>query len=334
MQKSVLRKGVMFGIIVGLAWGLDGVLMGKVGESSIFEGIGTSPLITAFLHDGFAAIWLLLIMLCTGKFTSTFKLMKTKVGRVTMLAALVGAPIGMSGYVLGIKYAGASYASSISVIYPGIGAIFAFLLLKEKIPKFSVVGICMTIIGAAMMGIIGATGNVSDTFMLGIGFTLIAVIAWALEGTIIAFAMKGQKENFNEEKATPEQLLTLRYIVSGTVYGVVIMPVIGGYPTVGEVFATNTFIAYAGIATLGVITYLSWYKAVSLVGGGLGTALNSTAAFWTVVYGFLLFRTPVSISQIIWCVVIILGVFIFALAPNFSSKNKEQKNNEESVVKG
>jgi len=334
MQKSILRKGIMFGVIVGVAWGLDGVLMGKVGESAIFEGIGTSPLITAFLHDGFAAIWLMIIMLCSGKLGGTFRLMKTKVGRVTMLAALVGAPIGMSGYVLGIKYAGASYASSISVIYPGIGAVFAFLLLKEKLPKVSVIGIVTTIVGAAMMGITGISGNVSDTFVLGISFTLVAVIAWALEGTIIAFAMKGQSNSkSNEEKATPEQLLTLRYMVSGTVYGLVIIPLIGGYPVVGEVFATNTFIAYAGIATLGVITYLSWYKAVSLVGGGLGTALNSTAAFWTVVFGSLLFRTEVSVSQVIWCAVIIIGVFIFALAPSIKDKKDREKGVENIAEK-
>lgn len=315
MQKTKFKKGIMFGIIVGVAWGLDCVFMGKIGEYNIFYGIATAPLIIAFLHDSFAAIWLMLFMSYKKKLVHTFKIVKTKTGKVTMLAALIGAPIGMSGYVLGINYAGASYASSISVIYPAIGALFAFLFLKERMSKFSVLGVLITIFGASAMGLTGAALEVKSTFLMGICFTLVAVIAWALEGTIIAFAMKGTSgEN---ESAEPEQLLTLRYIVSALVYAVLIMPLINGYSTVFSIFNKGFLLgAFAFMGILGVITYLSWYKAVALVGGGLGTALNSTAAFWTVVFGFLLFKTSVSVSQIVWCLVIILGVFVFSLSSN------------------
>ncbi len=302
-----LKKGLIFGIIVGIAWGLDSVLMGQAGMSSVFDGVANSALITALLHDGFAFMWLILIMLFSKQLKSTFALLKTRTGKVTMIAALVGAPIGMSGYVLGIKYAGAAYASSISVIYPGIGALFAYLVLKEKLTMKSVIGIVISLFGSAMIGF--SAGDVSDTFLIGIGFTLLAVIAWALEGTIIAYAMKNSKE---EVQVKPEQLLTLRYFVSFVVYAFIITPAIGGFPVVQEVFSSGLFIAYAGIATLGVTTYLCWYKAVGLVGGALGTALNSTSAFWAVVFSVLLFSAPLTITQLIWCLVIIVGVFIFA----------------------
>lgn len=313
MKCSKTTKGLLFGIIVGIAWGLDSVFMGEVGSSEIFAGVKNSALITAFLHDGFAFIWIAMFMLCKKQLKSTFSLIKTRTGKVTMLAALVGAPIGMSGYVMGIHYAGSAYATSISVIYPGIGAVFAYLVLKEKISKKAIFGIVISLIGSAMIGFTGAIGGeVSSDFFIGIAFTLVAVIAWALEGTIIAFAMKGQKDS-DAQKATPEQLLTLRYFVSVTVYGFVIMPIIGGYQVVSEIVSSGLVINYALIATLGVTTYLCWYKAVSLVGGALGTALNSTSAFWAVIFGAILFGASISATQIFWCLVIILGVFIFAI---------------------
>ena len=312
MIENKKTKGLIFGIIVGLAWGLDSVFMGQVSKSEIFEGVKSSGLITAFLHDGFAFMWISLFMLFRKDLKSAFMLMKTRTGKVTMLAAVVGAPIGMSGYVLGIQYAGAAYAASISVIYPAIGAIFAYLILKEKISKKAIIGILISLLGSAMIGFTGAVGGeVSSDFFIGIGFTLLAVVAWALEGTIIAYAMKGQKDS-DGPKASAEQLLTLRYFVSIVVYGLVIMPLIGGYGVVGEIFVSGLFVKFALIATLGVTTYLCWYKAVSLVGGALGTALNSTSAFWAVVFGALLFGAAVSATQIFWCIVIIVGVFIFA----------------------
>ena len=61
-----LRKGLLLGILVGIAWGLDGVLMGRLGLNSIFKDSAYafskviseksflySPLVTAFFHESF-----------------------------------------------------------------------------------------------------------------------------------------------------------------------------------------------------------------------------------------------------------------------------------------
>ena len=131
------KKGIMLGICVGIAWGLDGVLMGRVGLNRSFSdsayalslGISQfsfdfSPLVTAFFHEGFCFVWVALFLIFKKQFKHVFYLLfKTKKGKAAAVAALVGSPIGMSAYLLGIKYASAPYASSISVIYPGIGAI-------------------------------------------------------------------------------------------------------------------------------------------------------------------------------------------------------------------
>lgn len=307
------KKGLLLGIIVGLAWGLDTVLMGKVGESSIFSNFGLSPLVSAFFHDSFCFVWVALVLLFSKQLKPVFGLLKTKKGRATAIAALVGAPIGMSAYLLAIKYATAPYASSISVIYPGIGAILSYFILKEKLSIRAMLGIAVSLFGSFMLGF-NPSSNVPTTFFMGIGFAVVAVLGWALEGVIVGFAMKHIK---GEEhiQPTPQQFLALRYLISMLSYGVVVLPLIGGYGVAAEVVTSGTVVAYAGIAILGATTYLCWYKAVDLIGAAMGTALNSTSALWSIVFSAILFGNKITPSLAFWGFVIVLGVFIFAIAP-------------------
>ena len=94
-----LKKGLFFGVLVGLAWGLDTVLMGLVGNTPILSVAKSSTLISAFLHDGFCFVWLAAVMLFRKELGGAFRLLKSKKGKVAVLAAIIGAPIGMSGYV-------------------------------------------------------------------------------------------------------------------------------------------------------------------------------------------------------------------------------------------
>lgn len=313
-----MKKGLLLGITVGLAWGLDSVLMGKVGGSSIFSTFELSPLVSAFFHDGFCFMWIALVLLFGKQLKPVFGLLKTKKGKATALAALVGAPIGMSAYLLGIKYATAPYASSISVIYPGIGAILSYFILKEKLSLRAIIGIGVSLLGSFMLGF-NPSGNVPDTFFMGVAFAGIAVLGWALEGVIIGFAMKHIKGE-DDVQPTPQQFLCLRYLISMLSYGVVVLPLIGGYGVAADVVTSGTVLAYAGIAILGATTYLCWYKAVDLIGAAMGTALNSTAALWSIVFSAILFGDKITPSLGFWGFVIVSGVFIFAIDPKSMKK--------------
>lgn len=334
MDNKNLRKGLLLGIFVGIAWGLDGVLMGRVGLNSIFvnkefalsQGISEtsfsfSPLVTAFFHESFCFFWVALVLLFSKQLKHVFYLLfKTKKGKAAAIAALVGSPIGMSAYLLGIKYATAPYASSISVIYPGVGALLSYLFLKEKLSLNSVIGIIISLTGSFMLGF-NPTGNMPDTFFKGIMFAFVAVLGWALEGVIIGFAMKHIK---NEEsvESTPQQLLCLRYLVSMVAYAVIVLPAIKGYPLASNIVSSGLVFKYALIAILGAFTYLSWYKAVDLIGSAMGTALNSTSALWTIIFSALLFGNKITPTLAFWGIVIVIGVFIFAINPKTLKNNK------------
>ena len=317
MKSSNQIKGVILGIIVGLAWGLDSVFMGKIGGSEIFANFTLSPLISAFFHDSFCFLWIAIILLFSKQLLPVFSLLKTKKGMATAVAAIVGAPIGMSAYQMAIKYATAPYASSISVIYPGIGAILSYLVLKEKLNKKAILGIFISLVGSFMLGF-NPSDNLPETFMKGVLFAFLSVLGWALEGVIIAVAMKHIKSE-EHIKPTPQQFLCLRYLISMLSYGLVVLPVIKGYPVASAVISEGIVFAFAGVAILGAITYLCWYKAVDLVGAAMGTALNSTSALWSIIFSFVLFKSPITISLAIWGIVIVIGVFIFA----FGSIKKE-----------
>ena len=310
-------KGILLGITVGLAWGLDSTLMGVLGQNNIFDGFNSSPLVSAFFHDSFAFLWIALTLLFSKQLKGSFELLKTKKGKAAAVAALVGAPVGMSAYLLAIKYATAPYASSISVIYPGVGAVLSYLLLKEKLSKRAALGIFISLLGSFMLGF-KPSGDIPSTFGTGIIFALLAVLGWASEGVIIGFAMKHIK-NEDHIQAAPQQFLCLRYFISMITYGFLVVPLSGGFPITLEVVKTGLFIKFGMVAILGAITYLCWYKAVDLIGAAMGTALNSTAALWTIIFSIILFGAPANLHLIIWGIVIVAGVFIFAIEPK---KNK------------
>lgn len=317
----------MFGILVGIAWGLDTVLMGKLGGLGIFLNSKATPLVQAFFHDGFCFMWLALLLLFSKDLTKVFKLMKTKKGKITMAAALIGAPVGMSGYLLGVKYASAPYASSISVIYPGVGAIMSYFILKEKLSLRAVVGIFISLAGSVALGYSKVDLAMYPHFYKGIAFASLAVLGWASEGVIIGYAMKkiDSKEK-NDVDAKPIHFLAVRYFVSFVTYGVVVLPFVKGYPLAMEVISSGTVFYLAAIATLGATTYLSWYKAVDLIGAAMGTALNSTAAFWAVVFSAIM-GTKITPYLGMCCLVIVLGVMIFAVDPKeFFGKKSSAKD--------
>ncbi len=336
MKSNNYSKGILLGVLLGIFWGLDGVLMGEVGKAPILADAATamasgisetafafSPLVTAFFHESFCFFWVALALLFRKQLGQAFHvLLHTKKGRATALAALVGSPIGMSAYLLGIKYAGAPYASSISVIYPGVGALISYFVLKEKLSVRAIIGIGISLLGSFMLSF-NPSADVPDTFMKGIAFASVAVLGWALEGVIIGFAMKHVKGE-DQVQATPQQLLCLRYFVAMIAYAVIVLPCIKGYPLAGALVSQGLVWKYAGIAILGAMTYLSWYKAVDLIGSAMGTALNSTAALWTIIFSAVFFRGAITSSLVFWGIVIVAGVFIFAVNPAAFSRKKDK----------
>ena len=73
-------------------------------------------------------------------------------GRFVALGALLGGPVGMTGYVLAINAIGPAYTAIISALYPALGTVLAHFFLKEKLRPAGLIGLALSIGGVIALG--------------------------------------------------------------------------------------------------------------------------------------------------------------------------------------
>ena len=91
-----------YGLFSGCLWGLDTVILGialtMVPFIGTAEALALGAIVSSALHDVCCALWLLLYMGVRGRLKDTLAALKTRSGKVVILGALLGGPIGM-GYL-------------------------------------------------------------------------------------------------------------------------------------------------------------------------------------------------------------------------------------------
>ena len=109
-----------FGLGAALTWALDTVILGIALSNTVFmdtpTAIALASFTSTFLHDGMSAIYMFIYMAVRRKLSKTWKLLTSKAGKYIIAAALIGAPFGMSGYVLAINNIGPAYTAAISAL--------------------------------------------------------------------------------------------------------------------------------------------------------------------------------------------------------------------------
>lgn len=308
LQVSHIKKGLVWGLLSGLTWGLDGVILGIALGLAPFTG-GTSlyaaPLAGSALHDGWAGLWLFFINLFNGKWREYGRTLATKPGIIICLAALFGGPIGMSGYILGINMAGASYALPITACYPAISCIMAMIILKEKITPRIWAGIVICLIGAIVVSYSPPSGNYPH-FYLGIALSLLACLGWGMESVLSTFGM---------DMVDPDIAIGIREATSFFVYLVGVLPLVAGFAVFGAAFGKISlwYIAVAGL--LGGLSYLCWYRGLNMTGVARTMALNITYALWGVLFGWLIAHTPITPTLLIGALIITFGTLLCVANP-------------------
>lgn len=293
---------MIYGLLSGILWALDTVLLGYVLSITPFistnEAIFVAPFVSTFLHDIFSSFWMIIYMSFTGLLIKTIKLMKTKSGMYIMLGSILGGPLGMSGYILSIKYIGPSYTAIISSVYPAIGALLSYIFLKEKIKLTSIIGLIISILAIMIFGYV--PGEEIRNLPLGFIFAILCVMGWATEGVICALAMK---ENY----ISPEQSLQIRQLTSAIFYGFLIIPLIKGVKFALIVISTKASIPIGVAALVGTISYIFYYKSIRKIGATKAMALNITYSAWSIFLGLILLHNDINLKSIICCIVIIIG---------------------------
>ncbi len=297
-----------FGLLSGVLWGLDTVILGiglamppYIGSA---EALAFASIVASFLHDAFCAGWLFIYMAAKRRLGETWRALRTRSG-VVVAGALLGGPIGMSGYVIAIANLGAAYTAIISAFYPAFGALLSYLILKERMGRGQMVALFFGLLGVMGVGLLSAGDSQVVNAPLGLLGAAMTVIGWGSEAVLCAWGMKD--DNVDNETA-----LQIRETASALVYGAAVLPVIGAWPFTVEAapsFAT-CFIALAGLA--GAVSYLSYYKGISVIGASRAMALNISYSAWSVLFGFLLLGSVPSLSTVVCCVVILAGTILSA----------------------
>ncbi|MEY8562151.1 DMT family transporter [Eggerthellaceae bacterium 3-80] len=302
---------IKFGLTSGLLWGLDTVILGIALSMSPYigtaEAIAYAAIASSALHDIFCAIWLFIYMGIRGRLKDTWAALKTRSGKVVILGALLGGPIGMTGYVVAIDNIGAGYTAIISSIYPAVGTLLAAIILKEKMAPKQLIALFVAIGGIIAMGYISSGGGeMGANPTLGFVAALAAVIGWGSEAVICGWGMK-------DDAVDNETALQIRETTSGLVYAIVVLPLFGAWVFTAHAIPTFATGVVALAALAGVTSYLFYYKSISSpIGAAKSMALNISYSAWAVLFALVLQGTIPSVASVICCIVILVGTILAA----------------------
>lgn len=296
------------GLLAGILWGLDTVILGVALAMSEFvsteQAIMLAPFVSTFLHDTFSSIWMLIYMGIKKQYKNVLYALKTKSGKFIILGALLGGPIGMSGYVAAINYIGPAYTAIISSLFPALGALLSYIFLKEKMTIVQMLGLFVSIVGVIVLGYTPGASEVAN-LLLGFGCALLCCVGWAAEAVICAYGLK-------DPDISDEHALQIRQLTSALFYGVVIMTVLSGWNFTFDILPSTATLIIALSALFGTASYVCYYRSIATIGATKAMALNITYSAWSIVFALLLLHTLPDVKSIICGVVIVLGSLVAA----------------------
>ncbi len=113
---------MLAGILAGVTWALETIILGIALAMTPFvsteQAVMLAPFVSTFIHDTFSALWACAYNGVRGNLGNVVKALKTRSGKFVALAAVIGGPVGMTGYVLTINNMGPSIGAVASAIFP------------------------------------------------------------------------------------------------------------------------------------------------------------------------------------------------------------------------
>lgn len=296
------------GLSAGILWALDTVILGIALSALPFikneQAFFLAPFASTFLHDACSAVYLLFLMGIKKQYRKLAEVLAARSGRIIILGAIFGGPVGMTGYVLAIQYLGASYTAMFSALFPALGAFLSFLFLKERMSKLQMAGLVLSVGGMVAQGYM-VKGQTPGQFGLGLFFAMLCVTGWAVEIVICAYGMK-------KSGIAYEQALTIRQVTSAVVYGGIILNLVDGFGLVREALETRTAGVIAAAAVCGTLSYLCYYKTIGRLGPSKAMALNITYCAWGMVFEFVLLARHPAAGGVLCALLILTGAILTA----------------------
>ena len=320
------------GIIAGITWAIETVVLGiALAMSPFFEteqAIFLAPFVSTFLHDLCSAIFATIYNGARGNLKNVWKALLCKSGKWVVIAAIIGGPVGMTGYVMCVNYMGASVGAIASAIFPAIGTVLAYFFLKEKMKWYQWAFLILTLLG--VYGLSYSPDLNITNFLLGILGAIMCSFGWGIEAVILAKCL-------TDPEVTDEYALQIRQTTSAVFYALILLPIFGsvvGGPLEGWTFAGSLFVGTGWLIPVLIIaglfatvSYLFYYKAIAQIGASKAMALNVTYTAWAIVFGMIIsavqgaFTLPSGLTIVCALVVLICGIFAAADFKDIFQKN-------------
>ena len=294
-----------FGLLSGCMWGLDTVVLGIAFGLFPFAGSNNAAIVSAGMHDMASALLLLIYMTYKSRVTNSISAIKTKSGKVVALAALIGGPIGMLGYLMAIKNIGPGYTAIISSFFPAVGSFLAVVFLKEKMNKKQVLGLGIALVAIMLMGYSSVGTSTTGDIKLGIIGALLCVLGWGSEAVILTWGLKyGGIDDMSA--------LQIRQTTSALAYLVIILIQPNNLSLFTSAITTPSTLYIVAAALCGTLSYLFYYKALNIIGAARGMATNITYCVFAIVFSFILLRQVPSVLEVVCSLLIMSGTLLCA----------------------
>lgn len=344
LSSKFFKKGITVAILSGMCYGLYSAFLTLGMSNGVWAdwyGVNTAAL-SAFvitymlgalgsaLNDTISAIWCIGIAAFKGKLGDFFRTLKTKPGRMMMLAALLGGPIASTAYVVALQMAG-SIVIPITALCPAIGAIMARILFKQKLTPRMLLGIAICFTATLMIGSTSLGGDAPEGLLLGILIAFICAFGWGLEGCIAGYGTS---------MIDYEIGITIRQCTSGLSNLIILVPLFGilakgglglSASLIGQAVTSGPAIIWFVVSGFfAVFAYSLWYKGNSMCGAALGMACNGAYSFWGpffcwLVLGVFVGQEGWALAPIAWAaaIVMVIGILIISMNPLDLFRKKE-----------
>ena len=270
------------GIFAGVLWALETVILGIALAMSPFvsteQAVILAPFVSTFLHDAFSSIFTFAYNAVRGNLKKLFGALRSKSLKWLVLASVIGGPVGMTGYVLAVKYMGASVGAVASAVYPAIGTALAYFFIKEKVRWYQWIFLILTLCG--VYGLSYSPAVSIDNFWIGLLGALMCAFGWGIEAVILAKCLK-------DPEIKNEYALWVRQTVSASVYGIIIIPILSGWSFTASLFTSGTGMLLPTVALAALcatLSYLCYYRAIAKLGAARAMSLNITYTAWSIVF--------------------------------------------------
>lgn len=300
--------GFAFGIGAALTWAFDTVVLGVALAMPVFSSsaqiVALASFVSTFLHDASSAICAFVYMAARHKLGETWKALHGRAGLVVIIAAIVGAPVGMTGYVTAINNIGPGYAAAISAFFPAFGALLATLVLHEHLKGYQWCGLIAAVVAIAVLGWTPADG-IPGSWTAGVIGALVTVVGWGSEAVIIDWGLRNTSVD-------DEVAMQIRQTTSALTYALILLPILGGWPAALEVIRSEAMPLIALAAISGTSSYIFYYKAIAALGSQKAMALNITYSAWAIPFSMLIVGTIPEVRGIVCALVILVGAIVAA----------------------